>query len=173
MERASRYCYDRSGGAGSPRRGEGMLVESAAGDGGPRDLLELLKLASLVNRPMLEDVAAPAGLSLNELRVLMGLAEMGGMAAHELADRKGLHPMAVSRAVSALRDAGYVAEARDEANRRRKMLALTPSGIDCVVALKPGVARVAERLFASLSSGERRTATRLVAKLVAQLDVWP
>jgi DNA-binding MarR family transcriptional regulator len=150
-----------------------MPVESEVDDGGSRDLLELLKLASLINRPMLEDVAAPAGLSLNELRVLLGLAERGGMAAHELAELKGLHPMAVSRAVSALRDAGHVAEGRDPANRRRKMLALTSSGRDCVATLTPGVARVARRLLASLSPAEQRTAARLVAKLVAQLEAWP
>lgn len=142
-------------------------------DGGPRDLLELLKLASLVNRPMLDEVGTPAGLSLNELRVLLSIAELGTIAAHELVDLKGLHPMAVSRAVSALREAGNVVETRDPANRRRKTLSLTPGGHERIAALLPDVRRVAERLFAPLSAAERRSAARLVAKLVGRLEAWP
>jgi DNA-binding MarR family transcriptional regulator len=150
-----------------------MDGERDAGEGGPRDLLELLKLASLVNRPMLEDVAEPAGLSLNELRVLLSLAELGEAAAHELAELKGLHPMAVSRAVTALRDAGVVVESRDATNRRRKKLTLTPQGLETIDALAPGVAAVAERLFGPLSGAERRAAARLVAKLITALEAWP
>lgn len=148
-------------------------MEFESGDGGLRDLLELLKLASLVNRPMLEEVAEPAGLSLNELRVLLSLSELGEAAAHELVDRKGLHPMAVSRAVTGLREAGAVVESRDEANRRRKKLTLTPTGRDTIAGLSAHVQGVAERLFGSLSATERRAASRLVAKLIVQLEAWP
>lgn len=150
-----------------------MTGDPDVGTGGPRDLLELLKLASLVNRPMLDEVAEPAGLSLNELRVLLSLAELGAVAAHELADLKGLHPMAVSRAVSALRAVGAITETRDLANRRRKMLALTQAGRDAIARLTPHVRTVAEELFATLSATERRAAARLVAKLIARLEDWP
>jgi DNA-binding MarR family transcriptional regulator len=150
-----------------------MGAGRGAGEGGPRDLLELLKLASLVARPLLDDVAQPAGLSLNELRVLFSLAELGEAAAHELAELKGLHPMAVSRAVTALREAGAVAERRDTANRRRKTLSLTPQGVQAVDALAPGVGAVADRLFGPLSGPERRAAARLVAKLITALEAWP
>ena len=138
-----------------------------------RSLIGLLKLASLINRPMLENVAAPESLSLNELRVMMSLAGEGRAAAHDLVVVLGMHPMAVSRAVSALREDGRIVEARDPENRRRKVLALTDAGWAAHGAMLPKAEQVATRLFSALSDGERRTIRGLLEKLTARLEDWP
>ena len=137
------------------------------------NLVALLKLASLINRPMLEEVAEPAGLSLNDLRVLMSLAGEGSAAAHDLSELMGMHPMSVSRSVSILRETGTIDEVRDRENRRRKLLSLTEAGETRHRDLLPQAQQVALRLFAALSAGERRAAAGILAKLIKRLEAWP
>lgn len=145
----------------------------SAAEGNFANLIELLKLATQISRPMLAEVAAPHGVSLNELRVLMSLAGEGKLAAHQVSDLTGLPAMAVSRAVFALVEAGRLVETRDAANRRRKLLALTPHGYAFYEAVAPDVQRVALRLFESLTGVERRVSAKVVNKLLAQLEAWP
>jgi DNA-binding MarR family transcriptional regulator len=149
--------------------GSGM----SAAEGNFASLIELLKLATQISRPMLAEVATPHGVSLNELRVLMSLAGEGELAAHQLSDLTGLPAMAVSRAVSALCEAERLVETRDATNRRRKLLALTPRGYAFYEAVTPDVQRIAKRLFASLTGVERRVSAKVVNKLLAQLEAWP
>lgn len=144
-----------------------------ADDASLTNLIALLKLATQISRPMLDEVAKPHGLGLNELKVLMSLAGEGEMAAHELAELTALPPMAISRAVLSLSTAGLLVEARDARNRRRKLLSLTSAGYVLWRALRPDVADVAVRLFVSLTAVERRVSAKFVAKLLAQLEAWP
>jgi len=138
-----------------------------------QSLIGLLKLASLINRPMLANVATPAELSLNELRVLMSLAGEGAAAAHDLADLMGMHPMAVSRAVSTLRENAMIQETRDPGNRRRKVLALTDAGWAAYAAMLPKAEDVATRLFAALTLTERLAVQGPLDKLIGRLEDWP
>jgi len=151
-------------------REAGHLVN---GDEDLRGLIALLKLASLINRPMLDKVAGPNAMSLNELRVLMSLAGEGAAAAHDLAELMGMHPMAVSRAVSNLRDENRVHEVRDPDNRRRKVLSLTERGWEAYRATLPKAEEVAKCLFGALNATERRSARNLLGRLVDQLEDWP
>jgi DNA-binding MarR family transcriptional regulator len=136
-------------------------------------LIALLKLASLINRPMLAKVASPAGLALNELRLLVALAGEGRAAGHDLTNLMGMPPMAVSRAVAALRENGLVIEQRDNLNRRRKVLSLTRQGRARLKALLPEMQVVSDIVFSALSSAERRVLARVLSKLVHTLETWP
>ena len=68
----------------------------------------MLKFASLISRPMRDGVADPAGLSSNELRILMALSGEGESAGHYLAELMGMHAMNVSRALASLHAMGLV-----------------------------------------------------------------
>ena len=135
-------------------------------------LLQLLKLASLISRPMLDEVAEPHGLTLHELRVMMSLAGEKQAASHELAEMMAMNPMTVSRAVAALRDAGRVIELQDPANRRRKPLELSKGGWAATGATIPQIRGVAEHLFASLSDAERKGLKGILDKLIDALESW-
>ena len=135
-------------------------------------LIGLLKLASLINRPMLLEVAGPLNLSLNDLRLVMRLGGEGAIASHELALDLGMHPMAVSRSVSILRDLKAVIETRDPTNRRRKILSLSPEGLRLFSTIMPATALVANKLFADLTPSERDNGDSSLIALVNRLTHW-
>jgi DNA-binding MarR family transcriptional regulator len=135
-------------------------------------LIDLLKVATLIHRPMRDGVADPLNLSPNELRVLMALGGEGAMAGHELAELIGMPPMNVSRALSSLHGMGLVEQIDDPTNRRRKPHVLNGAGIDCFRAMEPRIAAVADFLFGKLSVSERSQLRALLEKLDAQLIDW-
>jgi len=154
-----------------------MGLEVGAGQDGDRSaaillLVELLKFASLINRPMLDGVASPEGLSLNELRVLMSLGGEGEAAGHALAELMGMPPMNVSRAFAALHERGWIEQGRDAANRRRKPFRLSEAGWTAYRAMTPEVEAVAGFVLGTLSAAERRSLARIVDKLVRQTAKW-
>ncbi|MDE2561450.1 MAG: winged helix-turn-helix transcriptional regulator [Sphingomonadales bacterium] len=135
-------------------------------------LVDLLKLASLINAPMREGVADPAGLSRTELQILLGLAGEGSLAGHDLSEVMGLAPMNVSRALAALSEQGMVEPDGDHAGRRRKPMQLSESGRAKVSEFLPDMDGVAGMLFAGLSDAERASLQRLVRKVIARMSDW-
>jgi hypothetical protein len=55
-------------------------------------LVSMLRLASVISRPMRDGVADPAGYSANELRLLMALSGEGESAGHDLAELRACMP---------------------------------------------------------------------------------
>lgn len=135
-------------------------------------LIGLLKLVSLVSRPMRDSVADAAGLSANELRILMALSGEGEAAGHDLAEMMGMNPMNVSRALASLDEMGLAEPATNVDNRRRKPYRLSRKGRRRYETLKPRIADVAEALFATLSKRERDNLARTLAKLERQVLDW-
>lgn len=139
----------------SERRGERWLNALTRPDDPehhlpPMLLYRMLKLSNLIVRPYFVNRAEAYKMNVNEMRVLMTLAPMGEAASHELCEVAGLHPMNVSRAVATLRSQGRVEERRDDENRRRKLLRLTPEGQRVYDELTPDAEDAARRLFAGI-----------------------
>lgn len=135
-------------------------------------LVALLRLSALISRPMRDGVADPAGVSPNELRLMMALSGEGESAGYELAELMGMHAMNVSRALSSLHDMGLVDSAVDPANRRRKPFRLSAQGKSAFAAMEPDIARVAEFLLGALSPNERKTLLKLLTKVDARIMAW-
>jgi len=135
-------------------------------------LVAMLKFASLVSRPMRDGVADPAGLSANELRILMALSGEGESAGHYLAELMGMHAMNVSRALSSLHAMGLVEPVRNPGNRRRKPYRISSRGAKAHVALEPNIAQVARFLFGALTAQERSSLRRILAKLDRRVLSW-
>ena len=135
-------------------------------------LVVLLRIASVINRPMRDGVADPEGLSLNELRILMALGGEGAAAGHDLAEVMGMQPMNVSRALATLGALGLAEEFDDPSNRRRKPYRLSEQGWARHAAMGPELDDVAGFLFGALTASERTTLTRIFAKLDARLNQW-
>jgi DNA-binding MarR family transcriptional regulator len=135
-------------------------------------LVELLRLATIINRPMRDGVADPEGLSLNELKVMMCLGGEGEMAGHEMAELIGMQPMNVSRALATLDEVGWVDQIDDATNRRRKPYRLSVAGWKAHQDMMPEVAEVARFLFVKLSTRERQTMNKILAKVTKQVDDW-
>ena len=133
-------------------------------------LLKLLKFSNLINRPLLDQVAAPQQISLNGVRVMLGLGALGEAASHELAELIAMHPMNISRATAELRREGRVEERRDPANRRRKPLHLTSTGWRSYERLIPQIRSVAEQLFARVTHEEQKLLARLIDKIIGEME---
>jgi DNA-binding MarR family transcriptional regulator len=135
-------------------------------------LVSMLKFASLISRPMRDGVADPAGLSSNELRILMALSGEGESAGHSLAELMGMHAMNVSRALASLQAMGLVEQVRQARNRRRKPYRVSTRGAKAHVALEADIAQVARFLFGALTTQERASLKRILAKLDRQVQAW-
>ena len=135
-------------------------------------LVDMLRFASLISRPMRDGVADAAGFSSNELRILIALSGEGESAGHDLAELMGMHAMNVSRALSSLHAMGYVQPAENSGNRRRKPYRISPRGAAAYVAMKPHLAQVAHFLFGVLSAEDRAHLERILAKLDQRVMEW-
>ena len=133
-------------------------------------LYRLLKLSNLIGRPFFAHFADRYDLTMNDLRVLMTLAPMEEAASHELCQVTGMHPMNVSRSVARLRLQGRVAERSDPANRRRKILSLTPAGTTLYGKLTPHVKVLTEFLFEPLTEPEAELLGKLTDVLTKRLE---
>ena len=135
-------------------------------------LMQLLKLASIISRPMRDEVAAHSALSVNELKVLMCLSGEGAMAGQDIADVMSMAPMNVSRALAALRRLGWIERIASRENRRRKPFQLSAAGWKAYAAMLPDLRSVAQHLFAPLDRAERRVLAGAFDRLIDQLETW-
>src|SRR5665213_1560550 len=135
-------------------------------------LMAMLRLASLISRPMRDGVADLAGFSFNELRILMALSGEGESAGHDLAELMGMQAMNVSRALASLHAMNLVEPAKNSSNRRRKPYRISARGAKTYLAMKPNIAQIARFLFGILTPRERTTLRRLLAKLDERVLQW-
>jgi DNA-binding MarR family transcriptional regulator len=139
----------------------------------PADLLiRLLKLSSFVSGPMRDGVCDPAGIAPAELRIVMALAGEGALAGHDLVEITGLQPMNVSRAMAQLRGRGWIEDARDPDNRRRKPVVLSAAGRAAYAKTLPDFEVVASTLLGGLSLSERNKLATLSDKVNERLIDW-
>ncbi len=135
-------------------------------------LVRLLKLGSFVNGPMKDGVCDPSGISQIELKVMMALAGEGDLAGHDLVEIMGLPAMNVSRALVSLREKGWIEEASDPENRRRRPVRLSVAGAAEYERLHPAVEAVAEALLGGLSPAQQRQFAALSDKIIAAMTQW-
>ncbi|MCX7676341.1 MAG: MarR family transcriptional regulator, partial [Alteraurantiacibacter sp.] len=95
---------------------------------------------------------------------------LGRTASHEVAELTGVNVMSVSRAVATLERHGRVTVARDEPNRRRKWLTLTPEGQRLYEVMRPQADKVAAYLFAGMTGDDLAVLSELVRRMIARLE---
>ena len=135
--------------------------------------VQLLKLASLINRPMRDGVAEPEGLSIDEVKIVLCLSGEGAMAGHEIGEVMGIPPMNVSRALSSLLGRGWTQRAHDPGDKRKKPVELTEAGIEAARSMTPDLAGVAQYLLGNLSAADRKTLARIAAAIIERMEAWP
>jgi DNA-binding MarR family transcriptional regulator len=139
----------------------------------PTDLLvRLLKLGSFISGPMRDGVCDPAGIGSSELRVIMALAGEGELAGHDLVEITGLPPMNVSRAIAALRERGWIEDASDPDNRRRRPVRLSVAGHEAYHRTEPYFAVVAEAILGGLPVRQRQQLATLTDRINDRLINW-
>jgi DNA-binding MarR family transcriptional regulator len=135
-------------------------------------LIRLLKLGSFINTPMKDGVCDPAGVSATELKVMMALAGEGALAGHDLVEIMGVPPMNVSRALAQLRGRGWIEQAIDPVNRRRKPVRLSAAGSAAHHGMAPDVAAVARALVGGLNPRQQRDFAALADVIIGRMADW-
>jgi DNA-binding MarR family transcriptional regulator len=136
-------------------------------------LVKLLKLAAMISRPMEDGVAAPNGLSLNELRILMCLHGEGACAGHDITDLMAIPPMNVSRAFASLTQRGWIEPAIDPNNRRRRPVKLSAEGTRVCLRMEADIDKVAHDLLGMLGAVDAAALGRSVDAVIGRLTQWP
>lgn len=135
-------------------------------------LVAILRLCSVINRPMKDGVADPEGLTLNELRALMSIGGEGELAGHELSELIGMPPMNASRALASLETRGWIETSPDPDNRRRKPYRISEAGLAAYQAMMPEIAAVAGFVLEGLGARERERFTATARKIMRRIDQW-
>lgn len=135
-------------------------------------LVKLLKLGTLVNGPMKEGVCDPAQVTQIELKVMMALTGEGALAGHDLVEIMGVPPMNVSRALATLRERGWIEDAVDPENRRRKPVRLSVTGIAKFESMAPSLETVGNALVGNLTAREARGFAKAADKVLNNMADW-
>lgn len=98
--------------------------------------------------------------------VLVSLAEQGPTSQAELGRRLTIDRSDMVAVIDDLERDGLVARARDERDRRRNVVRLTPAGTAALERLDARVEAAQDALLEPLSDGERRELRRLLTRVV-------
>lgn len=105
------------------------------------------------------------GLNLAEYRTLNTVAELRATSIREIAADAHLDKAQVSRALAALTARGLVVQVVDGADRRLRVVKLTPAGKALIAETLPFVRARQQKLEQSLSETERQALWKALAKI--------
>jgi len=119
-----------------------------AGDVDDFVIVRATAFVNKVQRAMARDVLRDEDLPVLEWRILFSIARFGSCYLAYITRQTSIDPAHGSRAAAALERKGLISRSDDPANKRRKLMSLTPKG----VALFERVWPKAQRLIKSVTS---------------------
>ncbi|MCL4182489.1 MAG: MarR family winged helix-turn-helix transcriptional regulator [Burkholderiaceae bacterium] len=129
----------------------------------------LLRLVNLLSKPFQERFGTRYDLSLNEWRIMMGLAARPGATVTEISDWSGMHVMNVSRGVTRLVRQGRVLREVDPADRRRALLRLSGRGRTLFGIIAPSAQAREDMVRKVLSESEAGAFREMIDRLIDEL----
>jgi DNA-binding MarR family transcriptional regulator len=117
-------------------------------------LLYLVKQVELAVRSHLDNLLRPAGLTALQYTALTVLERHPDMSAAQLARNSFVTAQSMADMITALEGRGLIERHRDQADRRRLVVALTSAGRELLDDYRDQVAALEERMLAGLDSGE-------------------
>jgi DNA-binding MarR family transcriptional regulator len=123
------------------------------------------QLAARATRLVAEALAAD-GLRRQHFLVLSALAERGAASQAALGRRLLIDRSEMHALLTDLEQHGHVARVRDQNDRRRMLVDLTPAGARALKTLDKRIQGAQDALLAPLPASERRELHRLLAQLV-------
>ncbi|WP_420861224.1 homoprotocatechuate degradation operon regulator HpaR [Algirhabdus cladophorae] len=98
----------------------------------------------------IREMLAQTGITEQQWRVLRVLAEYGAQDTSTLADRAGLLFPSLTRIAATLRQKGLITQTRDDKDRRRQFIEITPDGQKIIDDYSPRAAQIAAEYRAHL-----------------------
>jgi MarR family transcriptional regulator, lower aerobic nicotinate degradation pathway regulator len=126
----------------------------------------LLNQAAIHASRLVAEGFAGAGMRRYHFSVLVALDEHGPTSQAELGRRLSIDRSDMVAVINDLERDGLVARVRDENDRRRNLVQLTPAGKRALQRLDARVEEAQAALLAPLSAAERSELQRLLARLV-------
>jgi len=156
----------------TPVPAPGKSVEEAV-------VLSLFDLSNHLQRRG-EQVAATAGLTTQQWLVLLQIAgdpnfptsartSDAPVLASDIARVRGVSRATISAVVSALTQRGLVKEVADPADRRRRWLVITPTGLAALSAIEPARRAANRRLLAEFDTSDRKRMLDYLQRCLAVL----
>jgi DNA-binding MarR family transcriptional regulator len=132
----------------------GAAATTAAPAGSEPMLLYLVKQVELAVRSHLDNLLRPAGLTALQYTALTVLERHPDMSAAQLARNSFVTAQSMADMINALEGRGLIERHRDQADRRRLVVALTAAGRELLDVYRDQVAALEMRMLAGLDSGE-------------------
>ena len=117
-------------------------------------LLYLVKQVELAVRSHLDSLLRPAGLTALQYTALTVLERHPDLSAAQLARNSFVTAQSMADMIIALEGRGLIERHRDQADRRRLVVALTFAGRELLDDYRDQVAALEERMLAGLSNGQ-------------------
>ena len=142
--------------------------------GPPKELLSspsfLLKRVGFKIKERMMDAFEETGLSAYDHAVLALLHEEPRETQAMIADALGFDRSHLVGVLDDLEEQGLVERRRDQIDRRRHLVSLTPSGEKALARMRAVAKRVDDEFFEPLNAAERKTLTVLLARLASHHD---
>lgn len=136
-----------------------------------REIVELLNQLGSHMHAMGTRFAARESLHATDVQALSALAMAGGhLGAGELARSLELSSGATTRLIDRLERVGHVERSTDPHDRRRRVVAITPSAQSTAGEFFGSLAVTLERVLAPYSPEEREVLRRFLAEVVAAME---
>ncbi|MDU8926180.1 MarR family transcriptional regulator [Alisedimentitalea sp. MJ-SS2] len=117
---------------------------------------------SKVQRIVARDVLRGENLPVLEWRLLFSVARFGSCHLAFITRRTSIDPAHGSRAATALEKKGYIERRDDPANRRRKVISLTPSGVELFERIWPRAQQAIKQITDQLTRKDFHDLKRLL-----------
>jgi len=132
----------------------GAAAQAAAPAGSEPMLLYLVKQVELAVRSHLDNLLRPAGLTALQYTALTVLERHPDMSAAQLARNSFVTAQSMADMITALEGRGLIERHRDQADRRRLVVALTAAGRELLDNYRDQVAALEKRMLAGLGNGD-------------------
>lgn len=125
-----------------------------------------LSQAALNGDRLVNEALGTEGVRKYHFRVLVALEDDGPLSQAELGRRLAIDRSDMAAVAAELEQRGYLARTRDERDRRRNVVTITPTGVDALARMDAAIQVAQGRLLEPLSAAEREQLRQLLARLV-------
>ena len=125
-----------------------------------------LSAAALVGDRLVNEALATEGVRKYHFRVLVALSDDGPLSQAELGRRLAIDRSDVAAIAAELEQRELLARTRDDRDRRRNVVTITPAGEAALVRMDRAIAAAQTTLLAPLSGAEQRQLSELLGRLI-------
>ena len=125
-----------------------------------------LSAAALVGDRLVNEALATEGVRKYHFRVLVALSDDGPLSQAELGRRLAIDRSDVAAIAAELEQRALLARTRDDRDRRRNVVTITPAGEAALARMDEAIAAAQTTLLAPLSTAEQRQLSELLGRLI-------